>query len=218
MSLIKKISSYIWDIPIEQCSSAQNEYLEVVWSMGRKMLNTKNANYSYGNGYKVFVHAFKKLNLQTQANLRILVLGFGGGSVENILRERYNIEQPTIVGVEYDAEIVRLYNKHFKAGQNENLSIHVGDAKEFMQLNTQVFDLIIVDLFDDLQTIPLVFDPEFTTNVINACSPQAKIVYNTVKNIQQNNKRTELCLQLSKRFRDVQIHEFQELNQIIIAQ
>lgn len=218
MSLLKKIASYIWDIPIEKSSSPQNKYLEVVWSMGRKMLNTKNANYSFGNGYKVFEYAFAKLKQKPKEGTNILVLGFGVGSVEHILRKQYKINKPRIAGVEYDAEIIRLYHKHFQSVASDNLELNLGDAKEYIRSNNQLYDLIIIDLFDDLETIGLVFEKEFNSDILNASSENASIIYNTVKNPKQQLARTELCLQLSNRFRDVQVHEFQDINQIIIAQ
>ncbi|MFT7379733.1 MAG: hypothetical protein ACI8ZQ_001486, partial [Bacteroidia bacterium] len=60
-NIFYKIASYVWDIPIAKTSSPQNECLEIVWSMGRKMLNTENANFSFGSGFEVFKLAMSKI-------------------------------------------------------------------------------------------------------------------------------------------------------------
>ena len=72
---IIRLLSWFWDIPIEKTSSPQNDYLEVVWTNGRKMLNTKEANFSFGNGYKVFETAMKPIADKIQVSKDILILG-----------------------------------------------------------------------------------------------------------------------------------------------
>ena len=214
MSRIKQYLSYIWDIPIERSSSAQNEILEVSWSMGRKVLNSKNANYSFGSGYRVFEHAFKLLDLRHRAIDKVLVLGFGAGSVEYLLRKDYAFKGE-IVGVEYDQEIIRLYNKHF--GGHGPLDLHPQDAKAFVQESLDSFDLVIIDLFDDLSTVHFVYEEDFTKDLFARLSTSSALIYNTVESSRDKVARFELIQQLSKKFKEVQVHEFQDINRIIIA-
>jgi len=86
MSIALKIASYFWDIPVEKTSSEVNDYLEVVWSQGRKVLNTKSANFSFGNGYKVFEKAISTIKEEVERAAHVLVLGFGCGSILDILK------------------------------------------------------------------------------------------------------------------------------------
>lgn len=215
MQTIKKILSYLWDIPIERTGSEQNEYLEVVWSMGRKMLNTKNANYSFGNGYKVFEFAFKQIKEKITNFKKVLVLGFGCGSVEHLLRTKYN-SSTQITGVEYDPRIIELYKRHF-SDSDQNTLVVEDDAKVFIESTDQVFDLIVIDLFDDLHTVPFVFEKEFTDQLLQKVNDSGVLIYNTVKAEDNSAKYTELSLQLNKRFKEVGIHTFQDINRIIIA-
>ncbi len=213
MSKFKKYLSYFWDIPIERSSSKQNELLEVVWSMGRKVLNSRNANYSFGNGYKVFEYAFSKLGLSEVKS--VLVLGFGAGSVEHLINKVYNLD-PQITGIEYDAEIIRLYRDHFSMGA-KNEVLHC-DALQFLEQNTNVYDLIIVDLFDDLKTVPIIYNDRFTEVILQSVSERGLLIYNTVESEEDKSLRFDLLSALSKRFRSVEVLEFQDINRIIIAQ
>ena len=216
MTSLKKICSYLWDIPIEKTSSKQNPYLEVVWSQGKKMLNTKNANYSFGNGYKVFQLAMGKLPERVDKTNKVLVLGFGCGSVLHLLRKVYH-SKCEIVGIEYDPEIIRLFNQHFNDEKDQLLTLLQADAFEFIKESTSKFDLIIIDLFDDLSTIPMVFLPEFTKELRRISNKDATLIYNTVKNPQHQTSYSELLIDLSRNFREVSTLEFQGINQIIMA-
>lgn len=215
MEKLKKLLSYLWDIPIEKSSSAQNEYLEVVWTNGKKMLNTKNANYSFGSAYTVFKYAFKQIIKNLHPNPKVLVLGFGCGSVEHLLNSVYTLNAQ-ITGIEYDEEIIRLYHKHFTQ-KNSSVSLIHADAYAYIGENTNQYDLIIIDLFDDLKTIPFIYDTSFTTGLKKAVAHGGLLIYNTIKEDKTPNPNTALMLELSKKFKDVSSHNLQEINQIIIA-
>lgn len=216
MSKFKQILSYVWDIPIERTSSEQNSYLEVVWSMGRKMLNTKNANYSFGNGYKVFERAFKQIEDSIPSITKVLVLGFGCGSVEHLLLNKYHASAD-LTGIEYDPVIIELYNKYFKQ-VNSNSKIIEGDALEFIKGSNEHYDLIIIDLFDDLSTVPFIYEDHFTNALVDHLRENGILIYNTVKQEELRSKSTTLGIKLSKHFKEVSFLDFQEINKIIIAQ
>lgn len=214
MSTFKKYLSYFWDIPIERTGSEQNAVLEVSWSMGRKVLNSKNANYSFGNGYKVFEHSFKDLNIEPSTISDVLALGFGAGSVEHILREYYGWNGK-LVGVEYDKEIIALYHRHFKT--QYPCEIHHADAFEYVKTENNCYNLIVVDLFDDLKTVPFIYSAEFTNALINLLEPGGILIYNTVESESDKAGRMELLAHLSGHFKEVKVQEFQEINRIITA-
>ena len=53
MSLYHKFLSYLNVIPVRKYESVYNGTLEINWLNGRKVLDTRNTNYSYGNLGKV---------------------------------------------------------------------------------------------------------------------------------------------------------------------
>lgn len=216
-NLIKKIASYVWDVPIERSSSPQNDYLEVVWSNGVKMLNTKEANFSFGNGYKVFATAMKQIEEPINHAKNILILGFGCGSIHHLLEKKYSYKN-TLVGVEYDADIIRLYTEHFAPEYSSKPQLHLQDAAQFMKENNNPFDIIFIDLFCELENSPLLESPDFLTHLKEACSANGILVFNTTTtNTHGENIVFELQKWLGTHFITVSKLPFQDFNQILIA-
>ncbi|MFP2929206.1 spermidine synthase, partial [Pyxidicoccus sp. 3LG] len=74
---------------------------------------------------------------------RVLLLGLGAGTSARGLRETYpGVE---VVGVELDAEVVRLGRAYF--GLPDEVEVHVGDARAFLEGDSRRYDAIIVDAF-----------------------------------------------------------------------
>ena len=158
--LLKQIASFAWDIPIERTTSEHNPYLEVVWSNGKKMLNTKDANFSFGNGYLVFEKAFDLIKDFVPTSKKSLILGFGCGSILHLLEKKYNY-QGEIVGVEYDQVILDLFQKHFAHEYTKEPKLITGDAQKFVHQNDELYDLIFVDLFTELDNVEFIFNKDF---------------------------------------------------------
>lgn len=217
MSIALKIASYFWDIPVEKTSSEVNDYLEVVWSQGRKVLNTKSANFSFGNGYKVFEKAISTIKEEVERAAHVLVLGFGCGSILDILQTKYNYNNQ-LTGIEYDKEIIRLFETHFNDGYSLDLDLIEGDAFEYVSTCKSKFDIIFIDLFSELDNVPFVFNQTFILNLVKAINNGGTLVFNcTQQNASDKQKISELMIKLTSNFKEVQKIPFQELNQIIIA-
>ncbi len=84
------------------------------------------------------------LALPMSRRRRILVLGLGGGSVARIARAL--APEATIVGVETDAEVVRLARRHFDL-DGLDLELVLDDALHFLGVEKRRFDLILEDVF-----------------------------------------------------------------------
>ena len=217
MQILKFIFSFFWVVPVEKGKSELSPGLEVVYSMGKKMLNSETANYSHGNLHTVFKFAIRQLEWNPQTTSNILVLGFGGGSIVKILREDYGYKNK-ILGVEHDPEVIRLYKKHFYKENHQPLDLILEDAYSFLLTHRDKYDLIFIDLFDDLQTIDMVYTEEFSELLKLRLQDAGKIVINTVEESDSDLRRTrEFMLQLNTKFREVEQHRFQDLNRIILA-
>ncbi|MCK0130485.1 methyltransferase domain-containing protein [Flavobacteriaceae bacterium F08102] len=142
---MQKWLSYIYPVG-QKITSKYNGILEITWYNGKKMLNTKNANYSYGSLQKILKIGLKEIDLSPVQN--VLVLGLGGGSVIETLRKDFNY-QKHIVAVDIDPVIIAIARDEFNIHESDKLTIHCDDARNFMQLNTSKFDLVIIDLFID---------------------------------------------------------------------
>lgn len=62
---MKRFLSYIWPIT-KRIESAVNGTLEITWINGKKILDTKNANYSYGSLQRILKFGLSKIEVTGQ--------------------------------------------------------------------------------------------------------------------------------------------------------
>ncbi|WP_111683074.1 spermidine synthase [Winogradskyella tangerina] len=175
----KQLFSYI--LPITKTiKSKHSGTLEITWHNGKKHLNSKNANYSYGSLQKILKIGIEQTELPKVKS--VLVLGMGGGSVIETLRTDFEYNYP-ITAVEIDPVIIEIANAEFGISENENLQIHCIDAYQFVKQTTKQFDLIIIDLFIDLSVPDQFLSEAFWNEVLRLKSSKGDIIFNAaVKN------------------------------------
>ena len=142
---MKRLLSYIYPVT-KTIDSKYSGKLEITWYNGKKHLNSANANYSYGSLQSILKFGLKKINLSKVNS--VLILGLGGGSVIETLRQDFNYSG-LIEAIEIDPVIIDIAKTEFGIEQNETLKIHCADAYEFVKDHSKTFDLIIVDLYID---------------------------------------------------------------------
>ena len=134
---MKRLLSYIYPVS-KTISSQYNGDLEITWYNGKKHLNSKNANYSYGSLQRILKFGLKKIELSKVDS--ILVLGMGGGSVIETLRQDFNYNSK-ITAVEIDQVIIDIAKTEYGISENENLKIYCTDAYDFALQNTVRYDI-----------------------------------------------------------------------------
>ena len=149
--------------------------LEITWYNGKKHLNTKNANYSYGSLQRILKFGLEKINLKNINS--ILLLGLGGGSVIETLRNDFGYSKP-ITAVDIDPVIMEIAKNEFNLNTFEQLEIVCEDALHFMKKNRRHFDLIIIDLFIDIEIPKPFMKLSFWQDVVNASSTNGSILFN----------------------------------------
>jgi len=211
---MKQLLSYIYPITKSITSQYSGE-LEITWYNGKKHLNSKNANYSYGSLQRILKFGLKKIDLSTVNS--VLVLGMGGGSVIETLREDFNYTKQ-IEAVEIDPIIIEIARTEFDIYESDTLKIHCLDAMDFVKTNTSKFDLIIVDLFIDLDVPNTFLSTDFWNYVIGSKTLKGAILFNaSVKDSKSNAIKVLANFIKTKVFR-VDVHEnVNNTNTIIIA-
>lgn len=184
---LKKLISYIWPTT-RRFSSEINGTLEVTYINGKKVLDTENANYSYGSLQKVLEIGLTKVDLKSVENL--LLLGMGGGSIIKSLRKTFEY-QKNIVAVEIDPEIIKLAKDEFGIFASEKLQIIQEDAFEYVKTSEEKFELIIIDLFIDLDVPPIFYEKEFCINVSSLLQKKGFIIFNVGVNLEKNSDFVE---------------------------
>lgn len=178
-NFMKRVLSYIYPIQLKKYNSSINGQIEVNLIDGKKTLDTCNSNYSYGSLQRILRYGLKKISFNEAIN-RILVLGLGGGSVIQTIREEFK-SKAYIEAVDIDPKIIEIATKDFSIDRFENIKIVLSDAKEYLSNCKDSFDLIIVDIFV-IDTIPIIFtQAEFIHSLKNHLNQKGYVIYNTMK-------------------------------------
>jgi len=149
IGIFRRIFSFIWPVVIEKYTSHYNQVLEISLYQNKLHLNSAKANYSFGSLHAVMKKGLKiaKKHYNSKFN-RVLLLGYGGGSVAKILVHKYNSEVQ-ITAVEIDSKVIEIAKAWFP---QKNVVFVNADAEEFLGSICQKFDLIVCDVFIDLET------------------------------------------------------------------
>lgn len=150
MTSLKKILSYIIDFSIEKRQSHFSGEVIVSLHQAQYKLSTKNAIYSFGKNYTSFDIAFKALDIQQKKIESVLVLGFGLGSVVDLMENHPTIKK--ITAVDADEVIIELAKKYLQSGLKNKVEYICEDAEKYILHPKQKFDLILFDVFIDDKT------------------------------------------------------------------
>lgn len=189
--------------------------LEITWYNGKKHLNTKNANYSYGSLQRILKFGLDKIELNNVNS--VLLLGLGGGSVIETLRTDFNYAKG-ITAVDIDPKIIDIAKNEFSLKDDNQLIIVCDDALHFMQINTEAFDLIIIDVFIDI-TVPDAFlTVPFWHDVLKGSSTNGTVLFNASLEKTKSKALNEVIDLLKTHFYRVEIFEkVNNSNTLILA-
>jgi spermidine synthase len=172
---MKKLLSYLLPITVSAIETEKNGKVTVTYDFGKKILHSKNANYSYGSLQKILEFGLRLVPVSTFNS--VLILGFGGGSVVSSLRERFGFKN-WIDAVDFDATIIALALEEFGLKNDNQLTTIHQEAFAYLQNCTKNYDLIVVDIFVD-QWVPATF---YTTEFWNALqshlTPNGHFIFN----------------------------------------
>jgi spermidine synthase len=215
--MIKRWLSYLFPIAVIKKQSSRSQTLEVTWNDGQLVLDSKNANYSFGSLQRILRYGLKEIGFEKVASMdEILVLGVAGGSVIQTLRKEIK-HQKRITGIEIDEEVLEIAKTYFQLDEVENLRLIVYDAFEFVLRTKNKFDLIIIDVFDDIQMPNFLFETFFLHRLHEILNPHGKVLFNTMMLLPQHVQRNEkYILDATEYFTAHPLRKVENHNQIII--
>lgn len=149
---------------------------------GQKVLDSKNTSYSYGNLQKVWELTLDQISLRGVE--RVLILGMGGGSSIELLREKFKYKGK-IVAVEIDPVIIDIAKTEFNIRPNAMLKIECMDAAEYVNKKTRKFDLILVDVFIDDKIPGKLLSREFWKKVSGKTGQGGRILFNAFTDVEK---------------------------------
>ena len=209
-----RLLSYIYPIT-KTIKSKYSGTLEITWYNGKKHLDTKNANYSYGSLQKILKIGLQKIDLTNVQN--ILVLGMGGGSAIKTLLTDFKYEN-YITALDIDPVIIEIAKTEFNISETENLKIICGDAINFVDTTKKKYDLIIIDLFIDRQVPNDFYKDSFLQNITKLCSKNGQILFNAdLSNAKKKNISEVVTFFRSKSFQVEKYDKVNGTNTLLIA-
>ncbi|RYD57421.1 MAG: methyltransferase domain-containing protein [Sphingobacteriales bacterium] len=179
--LYKRILSYIIPVRIREGSSEDNPSLELFLFRGDYQLATPDAVYSDGRRYRPLVAAFREIKDDFPGVKKVLLLGTGLGSGVEILRGKGYY--PEFVLVEKDSTILSWAIELLTLDKRQQAIRTVcADAKDYMDSNSEVFDLVVVDIFNSRVVPEFVTGTDFLKNCRRSMGPGGKLILNYIIN------------------------------------
>ena len=218
--MIKKIFSYLIPIKIYKMKSGLSKSIEVTWTNGELVLDSENANYSYGSLQRILRFGLKNIGYEKIVSMKhILVLGVAGGSVIKTLVDEIKYEGK-ITGVEMDPEIIKIANTYFKLDEVKNLEIVIDDAFEFVLKTKTKYDLIIIDIFQDTAMPNFLFETFFINRVCSLLKSRGFILFNTMLLNESHNLRNKKYVSefFNSQFKIKTIQRVEVHNELIVIE
>ncbi len=211
--MLNRLLSYVMPLT-RTVHSAVSGPVEVTWYQGRKVLDTRHANYSYGSLERVMRYGL--LFVAPEQAEHTLLLGLGGGSVVEILRQERQY-QGHLTAVELDPVMIELADTEFDIRPDTHLHIVCADAFEWVHTApTSHFGLIIVDLFVDLVLPAGLQTTAFWQELRRVLRPGGYILFNTLTEVPLFVDNEEMPAYLETVGFSVRILEVELLNQLLI--
>jgi spermidine synthase len=208
--------SWVWPVRMAEVQGHHGP-LQVRWELGRKVLNSTNGNQSFGSLHRVWQRVFAHLGLRVDPPSTVLMLGLGAGSAVHIIRAELGIPAH-ITAIEIDPVMVSLAQEHFALDRHAGIEIIQGDAVIQVQALRQHYDLVVVDLFDDLDLAQGVDTRGFAHGLRDRCTEGGTVCFNTVSYDAASELRcTRIQDNLRRVFSTVEEFRTEELNRVFIA-
>ena len=213
--MLRRIISYFWPIAETRAEGRHGE-LTVRWEAGTKVLNSVQGNQSFGALHRVWQAVFAEVLVQGSPPREVLLLGLGGGSVPAILRDELGIAA-RITAIELDPTMVQMARDHFALERHQDLQVILGDATIQVHAIRQRFDLVLVDLFDDLDLARGVDSRAFLHGLRDRCAEGGLVCFNTVAYDEASDRRCQAVHDHGLTvFRRVHELRLEEVNRVFI--
>ena len=189
--MLKRLLSYLYPIKIYSQKSALSQTLEITWANGDLVMDSLNTNYSYGSLQRILKLGLKNIGFAKIKEMNhILILGVAGGSVVKTLIDDIAFKGK-ITGVEIDSDIIEIANQFFKLNEIPQLQIIIDDAFEFVLKTTEKYDLIVIDVFQDIKMPNFLFESYFMDRICFLLKSKGVVLFNTMLLNQAENIRNE---------------------------
>ncbi|MFD2787686.1 spermidine synthase [Hymenobacter rubripertinctus] len=207
----RRLLSYVLPLT-RRVASVHSGTLRVTLWRGHKVLDTAHANYSYGTLQRVLRYGL--LFAPAHPAGPVLLLGLGGGSVVPTLRQERGVTGP-ITAVELDPVVIRVAAEEF--GIETGPGLHIVCADAFVWVRTApaaAFELVVVDLFLDLELPAGLGDGAFWRHLLRLTRPGGWVLCNLLTSAElwpEGQPLSGFLEQLGFEVKDVEVEQFNRL-------
>ena len=218
--MIQKLFSYLIPVKIFKKKSQRSKMIEVTWANGELVLDSENTNYSYGSLQRILRYGLRNIGYEAILKMdHILLLGVAGGSVIKTLVDEISFKGK-ITGVEIDPDMIKIANEYFYLNEIKQLEVVIDDAFEFVLKAKDKYDLIIIDVFEDIKMPNFLFESFFSGHICSLLQSKGFILFNTMildesHNVRNRKYISEINAQLftAKMLPRIEVH-----NELIIIE
>ncbi|MEO5377664.1 MAG: methyltransferase domain-containing protein [Magnetococcus sp. DMHC-6] len=150
---------------------------------------------------------------------RILMLGLGGGSMAKFLHHHF--PQSSVDVVDINARVIAVAHQFFYMPKDERIRIHLIDGEQFIdQAQTgqkNVFDLILIDLFNAKGQVSSIHNAEFYQKCHQLLSPVGLIAINMSRANGSNYQHISTTIQENGMTTPLHLPVGETLNEIIFS-
>ncbi len=112
---------------------------------------------------------------------RALLIGLGGGTfVKQLWRDHPGLH---IDAVEIDAEVAEIAREFFELPDDPRIAVHVGEGRSFLEASRDVYDIIVIDAYDDDHIPRPLTTEEFMRCLVAHLAPDGAVAYNIIGTI-----------------------------------
>ena len=140
----------------------------------------------------------------------ILNLGLGSAAIERALLSNDDIK---LTSVELNQQVIEIARTHFLLQPNHNLILN--DAAKFIATNSQIFDVILVDLFNGEQPASCLNDDAFWQHISRSVANSGHVYLNTY--ISKNDDLRDFLAKLKRHFHHFTIIEFVNCKNLVVV-
>ncbi len=214
--LFPRLLSYVWPVRVWRGDGRYGS-LELTWEYGELVVNSERANQAYGAVQRVWRACFRDAQLTGKHPQSVLIIGFGAGCVARIMRNELHLSCP-ITGVDGDAMMLELARRSFHVDQLADVHLVEADAFAFTRDQPSRYDLVIVDLFTELDFAEGVESPDFIAALKRSTAMNGTLCINTVVHDAHTAERSARCgHELRLCFDHVEEHRYEGQNRVFIA-
>jgi len=179
---LKKIVNYLLPVTLTSYQSKFNGEVKVVEQFSQRKIYAGGLLQSGSIIKQLWEKPLHSVGTGRNPSLpqEILILGFGGGTVADLLIKKFPNSQ--ITGIEIDPVMIEIYRKYF-VGVNfnspySNINLIQADCFHWINKCKQKYDLILVDLYQGHDIPKELYETTFYVSLKRICTENAQLLIN----------------------------------------